>query len=50
MRCLVENEGFTATPMKIRFFWDIILFRVNITAAVSVDLIASFWTPGSKLL
>jgi hypothetical protein len=50
MHCLVENEAFTAIPMKIKVFWDIILFRVNITAAVSVGLVASFWTRGSKLL
>jgi hypothetical protein len=47
---LVENEAFTATPMKIKVFWDIILFRLNITAAVSVDPVASLLTRGSKLL
>ena len=46
----VENETFAAIPIKFEVFWDIILFRVNITAAVSVDLVVSFWTRGSKLL
>jgi len=50
MRSPVENEAFTAIPMKIKDLWDIIMFRVNTTAAVSVDLVASFWTRGSKLL
>jgi hypothetical protein len=46
----MENKAFTAIPIKFKVFWDIILFRVSITAAVSVDLVASFWTRRSKLL
>jgi hypothetical protein len=46
MRCLVENEAFAVIPIKFEVFWDILLFRVNITAAVLVDLLSLFGREG----